>query len=403
MPTYLLTWNPRRWPWDDLADVAGRAASGESVPYRWSCGNTKRIVPGDRLFMIKQGEPPRGIIASGWATSAPYLLPHFDPERSERGDEALRVDVDFEHVLNPAIIPPLGTDGLSGSLADVYWSIPASGTEIPHEAADQLEVVWDDYLRTAGQEAAGGPGKPKNVNPDWKRDELILALALYMDRRPSLPSDKDSDVIELSELLNRLPIHAGWEGTDTFRNPNGVSMKLSNFSRFDPDYKGKGLQRGNRLEEVVWDQFAGNREELRRVAEAIRHGYAAREAVPGGVSDEEEEEAFPEGRVLYRLHRARERNKRLVRQAKLKAREKYGKLACSVCSFDFAAFYGDLGEGFLECHHTTPLSELPSGRPTRLSEIALVCSNCHRMIHRKRPWLTVTELGTILNSSRQLW
>jgi hypothetical protein len=46
-----------------------------------------------------------------------------------------------------------------------------------------------------------------------------------------------------------------------------------------------------------------------------------------------------------------------------------------------------LGEDFIECHHTLALSELQEKRPARIDEIALVCSNCHRMIHRRRPWL----------------
>jgi 5-methylcytosine-specific restriction protein A len=61
-------------------------------------------------------------------------------------------------------------------------------------------------------------------------------------------------VIELSELLKALPIHAHRPDAEKFRNPNGVSMKLSNFLRFDPSYQGKGLPRGNRLEREVWDE-----------------------------------------------------------------------------------------------------------------------------------------------------
>jgi len=61
------------------------------------------------------------------------------------------------------------------------------------------------------------------------------------------------------------------------------------------------------------------------------------------------------------------------------------------------AEYGDHGDGFIECHHTKPVSELQVGEKTKLSDLALVCSNCHRMIHRKRPWLSVDGIRTLLS------
>ena len=72
-------------------------------------------------------------------------------------------------------------------------------------------------------------------------------------------------------------------------------------------------------------------------------------------------------------------------------------LLCEACGFDFEQVYGEHGKGFIECHHTKPVSELKAGEKTKLSDLALVCSNCHRMIHRRRPWLSVSELGELLS------
>ena len=80
---------------------------------------------------------------------------------------------------------------------------------------------------------------------DWTRDELILALELYFREPAARGSKTHSEVIALSDVLNRLPLHPRSEREQFFRNPNGVAMKLSNFLRFDPDYEGTGLQRGN--------------------------------------------------------------------------------------------------------------------------------------------------------------
>ena len=70
----------------------------------------------------------------------------------------------------------------------------------------------------------------------------------------------------------------------------------------------------------------------------------------------------------------------------------HGKLDCEVCGFDFNAVYGELGSGYIEAHHRVPLSELSGESKTRLDDLALVCSNCHRMLHREINTLSVDEL-----------
>ncbi|GAE32694.1 hnh endonuclease [Halalkalibacter hemicellulosilyticusJCM 9152] len=61
----------------------------------------------------------------------------------------------------------------------------------------------------------------------------------------------------------------------------------------------------------------------------------------------------------------------------------YGRLFCEICNFDFYKKYGELGGDFIEGHHTIPVSELEEGHKTNVKDIVLVCSNCHRMLHRK--------------------
>jgi 5-methylcytosine-specific restriction enzyme A len=155
------------------------------------------------------------------------------------------------------------------------------------------------------------------------------------------------------------------------------------------------MSRGNRLEQVVWDEFAHEPERLRRVAAAIANGVGSPDAEIQDAPDEEEEE-FAEGRVAFRLHRARERNPKLAAMKKRQALALHGRLACAVCGFDFAERYGPRGEGFIECHHTIAVSDPTHTGTTRLEDVALVCSNCHRIIHRSRPWLALPALSTLL-------
>lgn len=239
--------------------------------------------------------------------------------------------------------------------------------------------------------------KPKR-NPDWTKDEIILALDLYFRVSPIHTSEKNQEIIKLSNLLNILPIHSERLEGNNFRNPTGVYMKLCNFLRLDPNYPGKGLDAGSKLDEEIWNEFSNDRERLAAVASAIKRNYDYLESKEQDGSVQSEDEEFPEGRVLSRLHRLRERNATLVKNKKKQVLKAQGKLVCEICGFDFKEFYGDLGEGYIECHHTIAVSELEEGRGTKLSELSLVCSNCHKMLHRKRPWLTKEQLKQVLNT-----
>ena len=113
-------------------------------------------------------------------------------------------------------------------------------------------------------------------------------------------------------------------------------------------------------------------------------------------------EAFPEGRRVKKLHLLRERSSRVVREAKkLHADEHNGSMPCEVCGFDYRNRYGPRGDSFIEAHHRVPLSLLAGNdqAETQVNDLALVCANCHRMLH-KQPWLTVEELREVLNTGR---
>ncbi len=119
------------------------------------------------------------------------------------------------------------------------------------------------------------------------------------------------------------------------------------------------------------------------------------------MSDEDygDESEFPEGRELERKHRSRERNQAAIRAAKDAFVKKHGKLFCQVCGFDFQDKYGEAGRGFIEGHHTIPISDLAGEVKTKARDIALVCANCHRMLHRKRPWFKMKDLKRLVDKN----
>ncbi|GIN62533.1 hypothetical protein J27TS8_25260 [Robertmurraya siralis] len=114
----------------------------------------------------------------------------------------------------------------------------------------------------------------------------------------------------------------------------------------------------------------------------------------------EDYEGLTEGKLKLKQHLVRERNPEIIKLLKERYMQRYGKLICKVCEFDFKARYGDIGEGYIEGHYTKPVSsEKAVYEATMVEDIALVCSNCHRMLYRKRHWLSINELKQLLTNA----
>lgn len=106
-----------------------------------------------------------------------------------------------------------------------------------------------------------------------------------------------------------------------------------------------------------------------------------------GFADAAEPFMASEGAAQLRTHLRRERSKSLVDRFKSELRS----FSCVVCNFDFFETYGEVGLGFIEAHHKLPVSLLQPGAKTKLADLAAVCSNCHRMLHRSGG-MTIEEL-----------
>ncbi len=144
MSTYLLTWNPNRWAWTDLDGAVYRVREEGSVLRRWSCGNTRKTEAGDRVFLLRQGVEPRGIMASGTVIEPPYEDLHWDINVSKL---ALYVDVEFDALLNPESDDILPRELLEEPpFSGMHWNTQSSGTTIPENVASALEEAWSELL-----------------------------------------------------------------------------------------------------------------------------------------------------------------------------------------------------------------------------------------------------------------
>lgn len=105
-----------------------------------------------------------------------------------------------------------------------------------------------------------------------------------------------------------------------------------------------------------------------------------------------------EGRKLLRLHVVCERSASLVRNFKASL----SSFVCQVCDFDFFQTYGELGRNYIEAHHTKPVAELKPGEKVSIRDLIPVCSNCHRMLHRRTPPVGSEELIEIMVETMQM-
>lgn len=143
--------------------------------------------------------------------------------------------------------------------------------------------------------------------------------------------------------------------------------------------------------------FAG-REDLFYSVEGISKGHWGLRNFDDSESIQltQDDDEFSEGKYYIKQHIQRERNQKLIYLAKKLFKEKNGKLYCEACGFSFIERYGKIGEDFIEAHHIKPVSNMAQNEKTKIEDIVMLCSNCHSMIHRKKPWLTYNELKRLI-------
>lgn len=170
MATYLLTWNPNRWLWTDLLDNINEIKRRGFHSDTWSCGVTKKIEPGDRVFLMKLGkEKPRGLVASGWAISSPFEGEHWDSSQALFGKTSLYIEVHLDTILDPEkIIFSRETLG-EGVYVKMNWEPQASGVTIPDDIAAQLEIDWANFV-----------GQPLAL-PESSHPEEVDSLKTYKE------------------------------------------------------------------------------------------------------------------------------------------------------------------------------------------------------------------------------
>lgn len=143
---WLLTWNPRDFQWDDIADAILRTQSGESYIQRWPCSNFS-LATGDKAWVLRQRENPTGIFAVGNVVSEVYEDQHWDSKKAQSNTKANYVDIELTLVLDvfkDTFITHADLENIK--IDNQNWQPDAVTSEIKKRSAGLLERLWNQIV-----------------------------------------------------------------------------------------------------------------------------------------------------------------------------------------------------------------------------------------------------------------
>lgn len=145
--TFLFSWNPIKFSWPEIGEQSENLRKGGKVEESWTCASHKKVKRGDRAFISIVGVKQRGLFASGYISSEPFI------GKNRKGNDTHRVLIDFDVLLDPATESILTLDILAiGRMEKQLWTPQASGILIKAEFVEELEALWLDFLSTRGEE-----------------------------------------------------------------------------------------------------------------------------------------------------------------------------------------------------------------------------------------------------------
>ena len=150
--TWLLSWNPNLWQWESLADDRRTTHEGKTVTHRWTCANHNASV-GDKVYLVRSGVEPKGIVANGNIVKASFEDLHWDEKKASEGKTSWYVDVSFSRIQDPLVNDPyLKSDDLKKITVDKQvWFPQSSGIEIKQRSEGILKKHWEKIVKTVVQ------------------------------------------------------------------------------------------------------------------------------------------------------------------------------------------------------------------------------------------------------------
>ncbi|ACU03155.1 HNH endonuclease [Pedobacter heparinus] len=237
---------------------------------------------------------------------------------------------------------------------------------------------------------------PSSKNPNWVRQELILALDLYFDLDQGQMHRSNEKVIALSDLLRKLSVHKHIPDIKKFRNPSGVARRLGNFKAMDSGYTGDGLSNSGKLAKIIFDEFRMHRGRLKEEAELIKQ--IANKAVEGKLAEPAVSyTSSKEQEFKYNYHKNLELNP-LTFRVKKQSINNSELITCFLCKMNSQDVYGTLGSDLMELHYVGNIDETSLTSGFNPEDFILVCPNCHKLLDTYYAIITYDDLKNILSS-----
>ncbi|MBM7587933.1 hypothetical protein JOC86_004508 [Bacillus pakistanensis] len=297
----------------------------------------------------------------------------------------------------------------------IYESFQDSLTEAKHIGIERLYIISPSILDARKVTMVHYKEDRPSGKPWVKDSEPILSKYLNLDLEeneyvfpPLQPRDRNREFNQYDKDIRSKVIFEYLFNERTHRWLDENIIKL------DPAYSRgyqsmgilhhlglrdthKGIFMDINIEEGIKLLSRVEHENIKTIVESLTYSNELA-YVHIDVDDVVESIEYQEGKESFRMHKFRERNSKLISEAKKAFKIKHGKLFCEACGINFEKVYGERGKDFIEAHHTKPVAEMKLGEKTRIEDIAMLCSNCHRMIH-KSPTLSVTELKRYIKES----
>jgi 5-methylcytosine-specific restriction protein A len=233
------------------------------------------------------------------------------------------------------------------------------------------------------------------TNPNWTREELILALELYYQLDQGQMHKGNPDLINVSNELRGLNIHKDIPDPIKFRNPNSIARRLGNFKTMDEGYDGVGLENSSKLAKEVFKEFKNRRESLKLEATLIRTNLL--KPVTQFDSSKLELRLKNQSEFIFNYHKNRESDPLVLRVKKETALLTADSLSCEICGFDPVVFYGEIGNDVLEIHYNKGLNSDPGLEASLMEDFIIVCSNCHKVLDKNFHIIDSIDLKNIID------
>lgn len=222
--------------------------------------------------------------------------------------------------------------------------------------------------------------------------EEVLAVMQEVRKQFFASTDKSIKSLRIAadkRVANNLGLKHNTSVSDAYRRRLKPDIKCTkDFDRLLEEWL---RERSNELEVVL--RKHSETADKRAIDDAFEHLSETEEYLANEFDYNPHDPKFKEGKFKLGWHLKKERNKSLVDLAKITWSQDFaGTVRCVVCNFSFLECYGMIGEGYIEAHHKRPVSDLTEETEVKVEDLAPVCSNCHSMIHHRRPWCTIEEL-----------